>query len=279
MTVEVNVETTVAGHYTTGALVDRITEALVALGIDPAAATAEDLKPVDEFHIGGVAATRDLIGQVAIARDASVLDIGSGLGGTARLIAAETGASVTGLDLTPEFVETATALSAMVGMADRTRFTAGSALDMPFADDSFDAATLIHVGMNIPDKPRLMAEAARVLRPGSPFAVYDVMRTGPGELQFPVPWAERPETSFLASVDDYRAAADAAGFRVVATRVRRDFALDFFLQIKARMAETGPPPLGLHLLMTRNRPEKLENQIVNIRTGVCAPTEMILQAP
>lgn len=273
------IETAVAAHYTTGALIDRIRDALAALGVDPERPSPEDLKPVDEFHIGGVAATSELLGQIAIGRDAEVLDIGSGLGGTPRYIAGATGARVTGLDLTPEFVETATALSEMVGMAGRTRFTVGSALDMPFAPDSFDAATLIHVGMNIPDKPRLMAEAARVLRPGSPLAIYEVMRIAPGEIAFPVPWAQTPATSFLGRIEDYRAAAESAGFRVVAMRERRAFALDFFAAMQARLAEAGPPPLGLHLLMPTSRVEKIANMIANIEAGRIAPVEMILRAP
>lgn len=272
------IEDAVAAHYTTGSLTRNIRLALADLGIDPDQATPEDLKPVDEFHIGGIAATRALLDQVAIAPGGAVLDIGSGLGGTSRHIAARTGCTVTGLDLTPEFVETATALSAMVGMAGATRFQVGSALDMPFADNSFDAATLLHVGMNIPGKARLMAEAARVLRPGSPFAVYEVMRTAPGEIAFPVPWAEDPATSFLGSLDDYRAAAEAAGFAVTALRDRRDFALAFFAEVQARMA-AGPSALGIHLLMARNRAEKIANMIANIEAGLIAPVEMILHAP
>jgi ubiquinone/menaquinone biosynthesis C-methylase UbiE len=70
---------------------------------------------------------------------------------------------------------------------------------MPFPDRSFDGAYMLHVGMNIEDKEKLASEVARVLRPGSVFGIYDVMRTGPGELAYPVPWAAR-DLSSLASV-------------------------------------------------------------------------------
>ena len=213
-----SIERTVSGHYSTGGLLDRIKEGLAAAGIDPENPSPEDLKPVDEFHIGGVEATDAVLDQMAIDKGMSVLDIGSGIGGTARHIATRTGANVTGIDLTAEFVETATALSAMSGLSDRTRFEVGSALDLPFDDRTFDHATLIHVGMNIPDKARLMAEAARVVRPGGLFAIYDIMATGDEAIAFPVPWASSAEGSFLAPLDAYRNAATAAGLRARASR-------------------------------------------------------------
>ena len=279
MVAEMSIESGVAAHYGTRGLFDRIKERLTVMGVDPARATPDDLKPVDEFHIGGVAATRDLLKQIRITPDMHVLDIGSGIGGTPRFVAGETGCTVTGLDLTPEFVETATALSAMVGLDDKTRFRTGSALQMPFEDDSFDAALLLHVGMNIPDKHRLMAEAARVLKPGAPFAVYEVMQTGPETIEYPVPWADTPDTSALAAPEDYRAAAETAGFTVVASRNRRDFALEFFANLRARMEAEGPPPLSIQLLMGDTAQVKVANMVRNIQAGRIAPVEMILRAP
>ena len=273
------IEQDVSRHYGTGGLLDRIREGLRQAGTDPDRATAADLRPVDEFHIGGVAATEALLEQVSIRPGMHVLDIGCGIGGTARLIAERFGTSVTGIDLTEEFVAAARALSETVGLADRVAFRQGSALDMPFADDSFDLATLIHVGMNIPDKARLAAEAARVLRPGGHFVVYDVMRTGEGELEFPVPWARTPATSFVGTPADYRTAALAAGFEIAGERKRRAFALDFFAKMQARMAEKGPSPLGIHLFMGETARAKIANMVANIEAGRIAPVEMILRAP
>jgi SAM-dependent methyltransferase len=272
------VEQDVSRHYGTAGLLDRILAGLRQAGVDPDRASAADLKPVDEFHIGGAAATEELLAQVPLAPDAAVVDIGSGIGGTARLIAERSGVRVTGIDLTREFVETATALSALVGMGDRVSFHQGSALEMPFDNGASDFATLIHVGMNIEDKHRLMAETARVLRPGAHFAVYEVMRTGEGDLAYPVPWARTPETSFVVTPNAYRAAAMAAGFAPVAERNRRDFALDFFIKMRARVAEHGMPPTGIHLLMSEElRHAMIGNMIANIEAGRIAPVEMILR--
>ena len=79
------------------------------------------------------------------------------------MIATRYGCRVTGVDLTPQFVETARALSAMCGMEDRVRFEVGSAVALPFPDASFDLALLLHVGMNVPDKAALFREARRVV--------------------------------------------------------------------------------------------------------------------
>ena len=135
---------------------------------------------------------------------------------------------------------------------------------------------MLHVGMNIADKATLCAEVARVLQPGAPFGIYDVMRTGEGELAFPLPWAATPSSSAVGTLEDYRIALELAGLTVIAERERRDFALAFFDQLRARTsAAGGPPPLGLHLLMGRTTPEKVENMIRNITAGRIAPVEII----
>lgn len=194
-----DIETEVAKHYTTGALMRHILNALRTLDIDPDAATPDDLAAVDEFHTGGRRATDDLLAQLTIKPGTLALDIGCGIGGPARHVAHTKGAHVTGVDLTPEFIETARELSALVGLADQTDFHTGSALALPVKDGHFELALLLHVGMNIEDKTTLMAEAKRVLKPGGTFAVFDVMRaedeTTP--LAFPLPWSEAAGTSFV----------------------------------------------------------------------------------
>lgn len=172
-----DLEVGVARHDGSHDVLARIRTGLSALGHDPDNIAPEVLGPVDEFHIGGAQATADLLAKLDLRADLDVLDIGSGVGGPARTIARTYGCRVAGVDLTPHFVETSRALSAMAGMADRVRFDVGSALALPFPDRSFDAALLLHVGMNVPDKSLLFRETRRVLRDGGTFAIYDVMRT------------------------------------------------------------------------------------------------------
>ncbi|MCW3476020.1 class I SAM-dependent methyltransferase [Limobrevibacterium gyesilva] len=269
------IEHDVAGHYAHGGLEQAILEALVGQGKDPDRLDPADLAPVDEFHIGGRQATADLAAQLALAPGRHLLDIGSGIGGAARYFALAHDCRVTGIDLTEEYVAVARSLARRTGLGGKVRFQQGSALDLPFPDASFDGAYMLHVGMNIADKPALFAGVRRVLRPGGFLAVYDVMRVGEGALDFPVPWASRPETSFVAAAPAYRAALRAAGFAVTAERDRRDFAIAFFGAMKARQAETGPPPLGLPILMGPDFRQKTANMIGNLERGLIAPTEMI----
>ena len=267
---------TVAAHYAHGTLIDAIRAGLAALGKTPETVTVDDLAPIDEFHIGGRRASADFLGQLGLGPASHVLDVGCGLGGGGRFTASRFGARVTGIDLTPDYVATGQALSRWVGLAERITLRTGSALDMPFDDGGFDAAYLMHVGMNIADKRGLCAEVARVLKPGGRFGIYDVMRIGPGDLAFPVPWAATPATSAVAPPEAYRDALEAAGFTLIASRDRRDFALDFFAELRARAAD-GPPPLGLHILMGPTAPEKVKNMIANITAGRLAPVELIVR--
>src|SRR6266478_4566656 len=81
---------------------------------------------------------------------------------------------------------------------------------------------------------RIYRNRTRDLRPGSLFGIYDVMKTGDGELTYPVPWATTAESSFVADPAQYRSALQAAGFAVIAELNRRDFAITFFDQFRAK---------------------------------------------
>lgn len=268
-------ETTVASHYTLGNLLEAIEAGVAKLGKTPATVTVEDLAPVDEFHMGGRAASEHFLDRFALTEAMHVLDVGCGLGGAARFVADRYGARVSGVDLTPEFVATGRALNDWVGLGERITLEQGSALAMPFEDETFDAAYMMHVGMNITDKRALFADVARVLKPGAVFGVYDVMRIGNGPLAYPVPWASSPDTCALAEPDAYRTALSANGLSLEEEVDRRDFAVEFFAAMKARVAEHGPPPLGLHVLLGETRADKLANVSDALNAGRMAPVEMI----
>lgn len=271
-------EADIEGHYTRGRLIDMITDGIAVLGKTPETVTVDDLAPVDEFHTGGRRATEDLIAQLNLTPGTHAYEIGAGLGGTARFVCGRYGCRVTGIDLTAEFVDCAKTLTGWVGMEDRLDFHAGSALETRFDDASFDAAFMLHVGMNIADKAALFAETARVLKPGAGFGVYDVMSTGAGPMTYPVPWATVAANSALAGPDDYKAALEAAGFGIVAERNRRDFALDFFSRLRARAADApAPPPLGIHIVMGADTQAKIANMIAGIEAGAIAPVEIIAE--
>lgn len=268
-------EDEVVRHWTHGGLERAIRDGLAAMGRELESAQPEDLAAVDELHMGGHEATVHLAKRMGLKQGTSLLDIGSGLGGPARFFAGHYGCTVVGIDVTPEYVAVSELLTRTTGLTERVSFQVGSATDLPFGTARFDAATLVHVGMNIPDKNALCAEAARVLAPGGVFGVYEVMRVGEGALAFPVAWADTAAMSFVEGPATYRRALHAAGFEIAAEEDRRDAALAFFRRMKAHMAESGPPPLGLHIHMGRDAPLKVANMIANLERGIVAPIEMI----
>jgi len=272
------VEQQVARHYGHRDLEANILAALKQAGKDVAHLTIDDLAGLDEFHLGWREQTARLARDGQLSAGQHVLDIGSGIGGPARYFAERHQCRVTGLDLTPEFVAAAEMLTQRCGLAGKASFKVGSALAMPFAAESFDAACLIHVGMNIADKPALFAETRRVLQPGGRFAVYDVMATGDVPLTYPMPWSETPEMSFVASPARYREWLKAAGFVLEAEHDRRDSVLEQVKAMRARAAAEGPPVLGLHVIMGPQAKIRLQNVMAALEQGHIAPIEMILRA-
>jgi len=267
----------VAEHYTHGQLLDRILSGVQAIGRTPDTVTVDELAPVDEFHIGGRQASEDFISQLDLSADDHTLDIGCGIGGTSRFVASRFGCRVTGIDLTPEFVATGQSLCEWVGLSGQIELHQGDATAMPFNDESFDAAFMLHVGMNIPDKVGLFTEAYRLLKPGACFGVYDVMQTSDEALTYPVPWSSEPDTSALATQAQYIEALEQAGFDIIKIRDRRDFAAEFFAETRRRMEQAGgAPPLGVHIAMGESAPVKISNMVENIATGRISPVEIIV---
>jgi len=262
-------------NYAHGALLEAIEKGLMDLGVDVGDVTVDQLGPVEEFHIGGRQATQQIIDRIQLRKDDRVLDVGCGLGGAARFVHTTAGCSVEGIDLSHEYVAVGGVLNAWVGCSDSVRLHSGSALELPFDDASFTAGYMLHVGMNIADKVALFREVARVLEPGARFAVYDVMKSGPGEPTYPVPWASSADISHLESPAVYAQILSDAGFEVTDTIDRSAFGLEFFAAIKAKTERAGgPPPLGLHLLMGASTSTRIGNMVAGITNGIIAPTEM-----
>lgn len=269
-----SVEHQVSTHYTSGALENRILDALCAAGKDLDNLCSQDLSVLDNLHIGGRQATEDLAASMDLEPGVHILDVGCGIGGPARHFA-ERGCSVTGIDLTDEFVQVAENLTRRVKLDGRAVFRQASALVMPFPEATFEAAYMIHVGMNIEDKAKLFREVARVLKPGSRFGIFDVMQRDDKAFDFPVPWALTPATSFMATLEEYSQFLNSAGFHILRQRDRQQFALEWTEKMRAQAASSASPVHGVQVLMRDQMPIMVKNVTAAIASGSLAPVELV----
>ncbi len=230
-------------HYQSLGLTERIKSALAAVAPESQILTVAQLAPLDQFHTRGILATAALARAAGLSPSSRVLDLGCAIGGPARYLAATFGCKVTGVDLSPEFIDAANYLTARCGLSDRVVFQAGDALHLPFDDASFDVVFLQHVAMNIEDRAALYTEVRRVLAPGGRLATFDVVLRD-GGVVYPVPWARDPAASFLLTEGDTRTALEQAGYQAVLWCDDTPAAREWFQAVMS-----GAPQSGLTLAL------------------------------
>ncbi len=257
-------------HYGNESLIERLKAALPPgdQSLSPA-----QLAPLDQFHTLGAKATSDLAELAGVTKPARVLDIGSGLGGPARLIAATYGCRVTGVDLSAPFVEAARYLTERTGQGETVTFATASALDLPFSAGAFDIALLQHVAMNINDRARLYGEIHRVLAAGGRFATFDIVSVS-GEPIYPLPWARTADLSALMTAQATCAAVEAAGFTTLSRRDDTPAAIAWF----AKLHDVGPPPApNLVTIMGADFPVLTGNLAGNLTAGRLAVLSAVFE--
>jgi SAM-dependent methyltransferase len=229
-------------HYSAHNIEGRILSALRAAGLDPDHRLApEELAALDHFHTGGLRASLELLELARFGAADRILDIGAGLAGPARLLAAKTGCRVACVELSADYCTGAALLNRLTGLQDRIEVHRCSALDLPFADASFDGAWMQNVGMNIADRRGLYLEIRRVLRHGGRFA-FQEMTAGAEPPYFPLPWATDPADSFLVSTDELRTLLNDGGF---VTGLLEDTSAAHLSRSVAGATPAAPDQLGL----------------------------------
>ncbi len=255
---------TVSHHYSRKGLYEHIIRRLEEKGVSRI--TRADLAAADEFHVRGAAVSVELATDAGFARNATVLDVGCGIGGPARMLADAFGCHVTGIDLTTEFVDTAKKLSQRVGLQSQTRFISGDATQMPFENEAFDFVWTQHAQMNVRDKEAFYGEINRVLKQGGKFIYYDIF-SADGTVYYPEPWANDPSISFLFEANTLREMLASLGLKPLQVRDQTAAGVSFLRQLFDRIEREGVPTVGLHLLMGDSAREKLENLLRSMDEG------------
>lgn len=251
---------TVRQHYGMAGLLPRVDAYLREHGVDPERATSADYFPFDQLHGRAMQATREHLERAGIQAHMHVLDLGCGVGGATRVLATTCGCRVTAVDLTPEFIEVARELTRRCNLADRIEYLVADALDLPFADGTFDHVWCHNVTMNIPDKHKFAAEVARVLKPGGRLSCAEVGQGPGGPLIFPLPFATDASASFVVTPEEMRQAITAGGLRITA-------AIDLSAANRAgagQSGEAGPsqPPRTAHWVIYGDGfAERMQNAI------------------
>lgn len=267
-------------HYSRAELWTIIEASLHAAGLDPDRLSPEALAPLDQFHTAGRPATLALAQQVGVSAAMRVLDVGGGIGGPARTLAQVYGCWVEVLDITAEFCRVGERLTERTGLSDRVTFRHASALAMPYPDASFDLVWTQHSSMNIADKERLYSEIRRVLCPGGRLALHEIMAGEVTPVHFPVPWATEPSISHLRPPAEVRDLLTRLGFQELAWRDETARAHEWFAGRLAAMQtpSSGPPPLGLHVLLGADFPAMFHNQVRNLAEGRISVIQAIFES-
>ncbi len=268
---------TLQEHYAAQGLLADILAAFESAGKKRDELTCDDFARVDAFHIRGRAATAELAERVCWPQGVRVLDLGCAIGGSARYLASRHNCLVTAVDMVAEYIAVAAALTALSGLGTRVEYSVASALQLPFADSSFDMVWTEHVQMNIADKKNFYSEILRVLAPGGLLLFHDLFRQQQGELAFPVPWADNHTMNFLLSPQEAADLLQTIGFQINDWEDTSDKTRQWFQQLAAKKRRTTTTFPGMRLLMGESAGVKIKNLGANLDRNLVAVYQAVLQ--
>ncbi len=264
-------------YYTTTNLFSSILKALKAAGKDINNLTIKDLAPVDSFHIRGIEATKELASLIKIKPVDKILDVGCGIGGSARFLASNYGCFVTGIDITEEYCNAAAELSKLLKLENKTEFHHADTIDLPFEKESFDIVWSEHVQMNVENKQKLYEEIYRVLKPGGKLIFYDVFTGMEEKVFYPVPWADDSSTDFLIGQNETINLIESLNFKINYWEDITELSKDWFTTAFTKMKNRKPYPLGLHLVMGENSDEKFHNMVRNLNEDKITVVQAVVE--
>jgi len=261
-----NKQVAIENQYAQSGLYNSIIDSLKAKGIDLNQVTRSHLSGVDEFHIRGEGVSYELARQANLSNK-KVLDIGCGLGGPCRMLSELYNCETYGIDMSPDYIETAKKLSALVSIDNASNFLIGDALNLPFEDGVFDVVWTQHVQMNIEDKHRFYSEINRVLANNGTFIYYDIFKQYPIEINYPVPWANDNSVSFLQTIKEMETILIELNLYKYQTTDQTDKGLEFLENVMHSKKLANSSTTGLNLLLGDETEEKFRNLLNALQCG------------
>lgn len=261
-----NYKRRINSHYRRPDLESEMTTAIENAGMDKL--SHKDTAPFDEFHIKGRKGTRELAELAGFCEGMHILDLGCGVGGPARTLAAEYGCTVTGVDIMEEFCEAAAMLTKRIGLENQVRFLCGDMSEIQFENETFDGAWAIHTVMNIENKAEFFRTVYHVLVPEGRLAIYEICEGLHFPPLFPVPWANASDINFLIPQDQLRQIIQLSGFKCL---IWKDVTTDALNWYQKRVSQNKPTPKPdragpeISLLMGPTTREKMKNVLKNMR--------------
>lgn len=241
----------------------RIFDRLRQAGKDLGRLTRDDLPAIDEFHAGGRDSTRELARIAGIRPGARVLDLGCGVGGPARTLAAEFGCTVIGFDLSHEYCRAAQLLTGMLGMGDAVSFVCADVMDVSLPAASVDVVWSQNAWMNIEDKARFLQQVTRMLRPGGVFALESILAGPVPGIHLPVLWADTPSLNHLVTAAAAKALLLSSGLHELTWQDTTLRTIELQKKRQAINEQDGPPILSLEAIVPVNFRGKVANVLRN----------------
>ena len=265
----------IENFWTRGDIFSRVHQAMSEAGLINKKLEIEELFPIDQYHARGIAATVDLGKRMPISKNQKIIDIGCGLGGPARYYAKEFKCFITGIDITPSFIEIGNEFNRLTSMSDNVELLVGNGEVLDFDNETFDGAYSQHVTMNISNREKFFSEAFRVLKKDSFFAFTEHGLGPEGNPIFPLPWANSLEMSFLLPPQKTILILKDIGFsdiKIIETAEKYISGYEKLIKLKS---ENKKPILGIHVIGGESMSERSRNSMQSIKENKTLPFEIV----
>ena len=267
--------TDIENFWTRGDLYSRINQAMSDSGLNNKKLEIEDLFPIDQYHARGIGATKDLGKRMPITKNQKILDVGCGLGGPARYYAKEFKCHITGVDITPSFIEIGNKFNRLTSMSTMVDLYVGNGEKLEFEDEVFDGAYSQHVTLNISDRMKFFSEIYRVLKKGSFFAFTEHGLGPKNNPIFPLPWADNLDMSFLLPPAKTVTILKEIGFINIKLIETGDKYIEGYEKLIQKQPKSEKPTLGIHVIGGSSMHERSINSMRSIKENRTLPFEIV----